>query len=157
MEEQGWCQKRRRIVRPRQGRTGQGAVFRGLRPRLFMFSHFVAAEDVELTGYYIIGLWSRLLGEVVNDDFFAEGFEDLLHKFDVGGMRLVIVLRFFVGEDEVERDLVRLVHDGSMAGDHPADVELEHAGDVAQILFRAGGQCVSGAGLSGIGPEDDDV
>ena len=70
---------------------------------------------------------------------------------------MVIVLRFFVGEGEVERDLVGLVHDGPMAGDHPADLELEHAGDVAQIFFRAGGQSVSGAGLSGIGPEDDDV
>src|SRR5260221_12258060 len=61
------------------------------------------------------------LRKIVNDDFFAEGFEDLFHEFDVGGMCLVIVLRFFVGEDEVERDLVGFVHDVPMAGDHPTD------------------------------------
>jgi len=51
-------------------------------------------------------------------------------------MCLVIILCFFVGEGEVERDLVRLVHDGAMAG----DIDRLGTGarrDVAQIFFRA--------------------
>ena len=32
--------------------------------------------------------------EIVNDGLFADGLEDFLHEVDVGGVVLVIVLRF---------------------------------------------------------------
>jgi len=75
-------------------------------------------------------------------------------------MCLVIVLRFFVGEGEVE---ARPGRTGPRRADGWGTIRptwnLEHAwGDVAQIFFRAGGPMPSGgAGLSRIGPEDDDV
>ena len=50
-----------------------------------------------------------------------------LDEFDVERVDLVIVLDFFIWENEVERDLVALVHDGAVAGHHLADVKALHA------------------------------
>ena len=72
-------------------------------------------------------------------------------------MDLVIVLGFFVREHEIQRHLIRLIHDRAMARGHFADVEMQHAGNGLQIFYRAGHQFIGGLGLGGIGPEDDDV
>ena len=71
-------------------------------------------------------LWG-LFSEVIDDYFFADSFEDFFDKLEVHGMNLVVILDFFVGEDDVEGDLVALIDDGSFAGGHFAGVEVEEA------------------------------
>ena len=97
------------------------------------------------------------LFEIVDDAAFADFFEDLLDEFDVLGVDLVVVLGLLGGEDEVKGDLVGLVDDGAMAFDHAADVKFFHAGDGLEVLLGAGDEFVGGHGVSGIGPEDDNV
>lgn len=72
-------------------------------------------------------------------------------------MNLVVVLDFFVGEDDVEGDLVALIDDGSFAGGHFAGVEVEGARNGFQVLGNAVQQFLRSIGLFGIGPKDDDV
>ena len=74
--------------------------------------------------------WLRIfLFEIVNDDLLADGLENLFDELDVGGVILVIVLRFFVAEDDVEGDLVALVDNGAVALRCAADMEMQYAGD----------------------------
>lgn len=72
-------------------------------------------------------------------------------------MHLIIVLRLLVGEDEVQRDLIRLVHHRAVAADHFAHVEVQHAGDRREILLSAGNQLIGGLRVGGVGPENDNV
>ena len=75
----------------------------------------------------------------------------------MGRMDLVGVLSGFVGEHQVQGDLVGLVDDGAMAADHAADVVMECPWDAAKVLFCAGDQVIGGVGLRGIGPKNHDV
>ena len=95
--------------------------------------------------------------EVVNEDLFADALEDFFDEFHMQRMHLIIVLRLFARENEVERDLIRLVHDWAVAADHLADVELEHAGDGLEILVGAGDEFIRRAGLRRIRPKNDYV
>jgi hypothetical protein len=70
---------------------------------------------------------------------------------------LVIVLRFFVAEDNVESDLVWLVNDGAVALRGAADMELENTRDRFEVFVGASDQFVSGVGKSGFGPKNDNV
>ena len=72
-------------------------------------------------------------------------------------MHLIIVLRLFVFEDEIQGDLVGLVHDRAVAWNHFSDVEMERAWDRLQIFVCAGDQFIGGGGIGGIRPEDDNV
>ena len=72
-------------------------------------------------------------------------------------MNLIVVLDFFVGEDDVEGDLVALIDDGSVAGGHFAGVEVEGSRNGVQVLGDAVQQFLRGIGLFGISPKDDDV
>ena len=95
--------------------------------------------------------------KIIHDHAFTDALEDALDKFHVRWVHLVIVLRLFVFEDEIQRDLVGLVHDGAVARDHFADVEVEAAGNGFQILVGAGNQFIGGGGIGRIGPENDNV
>ena len=99
----------------------------------------------------------RTLFEVVNDNFFHEGFYALGDEFEVLGMDLVIVLGLLAGENRVQRDLIGLVHDGALAADHLADVEMREAGDGLEEFMGAGDDGIGGLGFGGVGPENDDV
>jgi hypothetical protein len=46
------------------------------------------------------------------------------------GVRLIVVLGFFIREHEVQADLIGLIDYGPMAGNHFANVELQDAGDI---------------------------
>lgn len=72
-------------------------------------------------------------------------------------MLLVIILRFLVGKQDVHADLVGLVDDGTMTGDHLSRVELCHARNGFQIFVSSGEQFIRGLGLSRISPKDDNV
>ena len=95
--------------------------------------------------------------KIVNDDFFANRFEDFLDEFDVGGVVLVFILRFFVAEDDVEGDLVALVDNGALAFRGAPDMEMEDAGDVFQVFVGAGDEFGGGVRKSRFGPENDNV
>ena len=95
--------------------------------------------------------------EIVNDDLLPDGLEDFLHELDVGGVILVVVLRFFVTEDDVEGDLVGLVDDGAIALRRAADMEMEDARDIFQVFVGAGDEFVGGLWESRFGPENDNV
>lgn len=95
--------------------------------------------------------------EVVNDGAAAEGFEEFLYEFDVEGVELVGVLGWLVGEDEVEGDLIGLVHDGAVAGGHFAGVEVKRAGDGFEIFVHTLEESVGGGGIGGVGPKNDNV
>jgi hypothetical protein len=95
--------------------------------------------------------------EIIDDDFFADPGEDAFDEGDVAGMGLVGVLRFLVRKNQIESDLVRLVHDRAVAGGHFADVVVHYAWDGLEIFVRAGDQFIGGGGIVGVRPEDDDV
>jgi len=62
-------------------------------------------------------------------------------------MHLVFVLRLLARENGVERDLITLVHDGPVAGDHFADVKMPEAGNRLQKFVRAGDDFIGGMGI----------
>jgi hypothetical protein len=98
----------------------------------------------------------RLL-EIVNGDLFADAFENLLNEINVQRMHLIIVLRLLGRENEIERDLIGLIHDGAMAANHFADVKLQHARNGLEILIGPGDQFFRRVGLRRIRPENDYV
>ena len=95
-----------------------------------------------------------LFPEVVNDDFLADAFEDFLDEIDVHRVDLVFVLGFLVGENNVQSDLVALVHDRAFARSHFADVKAKDTGDGTEILFGPVQEFFGGIGLLGVGPKD---
>jgi hypothetical protein len=72
-------------------------------------------------------------------------------------MSLVIVLRLLVWKNEVERDLIGLIHNRAMAGGHFADMEMQDTGNGTEVFFRPGDQFIRGFRVGGVGPENDDV
>ncbi len=95
--------------------------------------------------------------KIVNQNFFSADFKYLFHEFDVLRMHLVIVLRFFAGENQVQRHLVSLVHHRPMARRHSTDVKAEDARNRPQIFFRARDQFIRRIGFRGIRPENNNV
>src|SRR5436309_984789 len=65
--------------------------------------------------------------KIVHDAPSAIGLERLLHKFDMRGMRLIIVLRFLVRKNNVQRDLIRLLDHRPRARNHSANVKVQDA------------------------------
>ena len=99
----------------------------------------------------------RLLFEIVYDDFFADLFENGFDKLHVQRVGLIIVLRFLVWKNQIERHLVGLVDDRSMAGSHFADVKVEQTRDRFEELMYALDQLVGGVGIGRVRPKNDDV
>jgi hypothetical protein len=95
--------------------------------------------------------------EIVDDDLFADLFENAFDELDMEGVDLIIVLSFLVGEEQVEGDLIRLIHDRSMAGDHFAYVKTEDAGNGFEEFICASDEFIGGFGVIGVGPENDNV
>ena len=95
--------------------------------------------------------------KIVHDDSLTSFLENGVDEFDVGGVGLVVVLGLFVGKGYVEGDLVGLIDDGAMASGHFAGVEMQRAGNGAEIFFDAGQQLVGGLRIGGGGPEYDNV
>ena len=70
----------------------------------------------------------RRLFEVVYDEL-CEEWLTLLHEFQVLRMVLVFILSLFALELNVQRHLVRLIHNVAMAGHHLSDVEIHNTRD----------------------------
>ncbi len=100
----------------------------------------------------------RILGgEVVHDHAVAVGLEDFFHKLDVQRVILIGILRGLVLKDEVQADLIRLIHHVAMARRHLAAVIVQYAGAGLEVLLGAGEEFLGGIGHVGLGPENDDV
>jgi hypothetical protein len=95
--------------------------------------------------------------KVVNDDFFYERLDAVLDELQMLRMGLVFVFCFFIGEPDVQRDLIRLFDHGPVARNHFSHVKREHAGNGFQIFIGAGHHLVGGVGPGRIGPENDNV
>jgi len=72
-------------------------------------------------------------------------------------MRLVVVLRFLIGENEIKSDLVSLIDNGPMAGGHFAGMEMQHAGNRPQILLHTSQKLIGRLGIGRVSPEYDNV
>ena len=95
--------------------------------------------------------------KVIDHHLGTIGFQHLLNKFDVKGMNLIGVLGCLVGESEVERHLVGLVHDGPLTRNHSPSMKPESARDRFQIPVHAGEQFIRSTRLFRLGPENDNV
>ena len=67
--------------------------------------------------------------KIVNNYFCANSLKHFFHEFNVHGMNLVIILRFFIREYQIQGDLIRLIDDGSMARSHFTDVKMRRIGN----------------------------
>jgi hypothetical protein len=74
-------------------------------------------------------------------------------------LRVLLIFMFglLVGETDVKRHLVGLVHHGPVAAHHFAHVEMEDAGDAFQILISAGDNGIGRLGFGRVGPKNDNV
>ena len=95
--------------------------------------------------------------EVVNDGLLAAGLEDLFNKLQMERVNLVGLFRLLVGENEVQCDLVALVHDAALAGRHSADMKAQNALDRTKVAFRPGKQLLGGVRDFRAGPENDNM
>jgi hypothetical protein len=83
--------------------------------------------------------------KIVNHDFLHQPLHIFFHKLGVLWMCLVSPFRLFVGESEIQRDLVTLLNHRTLAPHHFAGVKLQHAGNVFEQCIRPGKQFVRGA------------
>lgn len=95
--------------------------------------------------------------KIVNEDFLAEGLEDFGNEFEVRRMVLIRVLGLLGLENDVEGDLIRLIHNRAMAPDHFANVKMEDSRNAFQILVGAGEEFVGRVFDCRIRPKDDNV
>lgn len=78
-------------------------------------------------------------------------------EFQVLRVDLIIVLRLLAGKDNVERDLIALVHDRPVAAGHFADVKVRDAGNALQEFVSAGDHRLGGFRFGRVGPKNDNV
>ena len=95
--------------------------------------------------------------EIVDHGLRAVRLERFLHELEMLRMHLICLFRLLVWEDQVQRNLITLLHDRSRAGGHFADMKLQHVRDVLEIFIRAGNDFISGVGFGRVGPKNDNV
>jgi hypothetical protein len=95
--------------------------------------------------------------KIVNDAAGAVRLENLFDEFDVLRVCLVIVLRFFAVEGDIQRDLVALLDHRPLARHHSANVKMNDAWLDTEIFFRAGDECIGSFRVFGFRPKNDDV
>jgi len=99
----------------------------------------------------------KTLFEIVDHALDAVRFEGFLDELKVQRMNLVIILGLLAREDQIQGDLIALVHHRAMAGDHSPDMEVEQTWNGFQISFGPGQQGIGGFRVLRIGPKNDDV
>jgi len=97
------------------------------------------------------------LFKIVNDDFFADWFEDFFNKFNVHRVRLVIVLGFLAFKDDIECNLVGLVDHGPMARRHPADVKMQDSREGFEMTIGPVDEFVGSLWVGWISPKDHNM
>jgi hypothetical protein len=99
----------------------------------------------------------RNLFKIVDDRLLAGALENFFDKLDVLRVDLIGLLRRLAGKNQVQRDLISLIHDRAWTGRHFTDVKLNDAGNRLEIFVGTGDQFVGGVRQRRVGPEDDDV
>jgi hypothetical protein len=97
------------------------------------------------------------VSKIADDDFLAGSLENIFHKLDVLRMDMIGLLSRLARKNQIEPDLISLIHDRAQTRRHLADVELNGAGDCLGLFQCAGNQFVGGVRTHQVGPEDDDV
>ena len=69
-------------------------------------------------------------------------------------MLLVFILCLFALKLDVQRDLVRLVHNIAMASRHLTDMEIHNTWDWHQVLLGCRDKLSRSIRLAGVGPKD---
>jgi hypothetical protein len=72
-------------------------------------------------------------------------------------MRLIFVFRVLVRENNVQRDLITLLHDGAIALHHFAGAKFNNARNVLEKLICRREQFIGRDKIVRVGPEDNDV
>lgn len=72
-------------------------------------------------------------------------------------MDLILVLRLFIRENQIQRDLVGLVYDVAVAAYHFAHMKLDHPGNGLQELVAPGNETFRGLGIGWIRPKNYNV
>ena len=105
-----------------------------------------------------LGIWCfKNSFKIVNDGLLAGALENFFHKLEMRRMDLIRLLRRLAGKNQIQRDLIALLHDWARAGRHFADVKMQHAGNVFEQLVGGGHELVGGVRVVRVCPKDDDV
>ena len=99
----------------------------------------------------------RNLFKIVDDGLLAGAFENFFDKFNVLRVDLIGLLRRLAGKNQVQRNLISLIHDRTRAGRHFTNMKLGEVGDRLEVLDGAVDQFIGGVRQRRVGPEDDDV
>jgi hypothetical protein len=126
------------FIRGRDADAGHGSVFHVGNPTV------VSAAKVHLF-------------KIVNYYLCAHAFEHLLDKLQVQRVDLISVLGFLIVENDIESDLIRLIHDRAIAVDHLPDMEMQYARDRFEILNRAGNEFIRSFWIIWVRPKDNDM
>ena len=106
---------------------------------------------------FISRICERRSLKIVDERLLAGTLENFFHKLDVLRVDLIGLFRRLTGENQVQRNLISLIHDRARTGGHFADVKLKDVGNCLEIFIGTGDQFVGGVRQRRIGPEDDDV
>jgi len=95
--------------------------------------------------------------KVINDEALAVWFQDLLDKFDVERMRLIIILGPLIRENDIESRLVTLIHHRAVTWNHSAHMEAERPRNALEVLARPGDQLIGRARFAWVCPKNHHV
>ena len=95
--------------------------------------------------------------EVVHDDLHAVRLEVFRDELLVQRMNLIGFLCCLALKLDTQRDLIALLHHGSMTWRHAAHVEIHNARHIAEVFVRASNEVIGGTWLAWIGPENNDM
>lgn len=95
--------------------------------------------------------------EIVNHNLLNKHADAFLNELQVQRMHLIFVLCFLVCENQIEPDLIRLIHHWSVTRRHFTDVKLKHPGDRLQPFLRTGDDFIRSSRLRRIRPKNDNV
>jgi hypothetical protein len=98
----------------------------------------------------------RLL-KIIHHDLLYEPLHEVLTELQMLRMRLIFVFRVLVRENNVQRDLITLLHDGAIALHHFAGAKFNNARNVFEKLICRREQFIGRDKIVRVGPEDDDV
>ena len=93
--------------------------------------------------------------EIKNFRLEAAAFEDLFYELDVAWVNLVGAFGFDGIQDEVQADLIGLIHDQVGAWNHFAHMIMDDTRDVFEIGVAPGDEIFKGVGFGGIDLEGD--
>jgi hypothetical protein len=98
-----------------------------------------------------------VLFEIVNHATLAHLLEGVFHELNVHRMYLIVIMRLLRIENQIERDLIRLIHHGPVALYHPSDMEALHSRNRPEVLLGTRDQFIGRLGILWISPENNNM